>query len=763
MFCTTNRLTELVDDNEGLNNDVQQLQQERIKLLQRIHALALETEQLRSERDDILDEKRRDSEDFIAQIEANEKNILSYRKFIDEQTHEREMERDEYHKELLTLTERIKDKDRSEAKLRSRLEEMETQISCLTEEKCFKEKQLTELNSQLKSANNDIIELKAIVKQMERENDKSNQSERNLRSKIDALNGALELQIKLNEESQQEVLSNNLIEQITSKTHLLQNTLGSVECESESEDTSIECSFNDVRLLSEKMSALNECIDRLIVQNNGLKSELEKFKNNKNDDFYEVIKEKESLERNLTEILRSNQILKEELNSKHLQLSALKSRLESSLDSSDMKFMVEELQNKLLNEEQKRNQLEFELNSLKQQIEDKNIRTSQMMDELNAIKRQMKSIDSEKCSLLRENDELRLKLSSKEAILSAIKQSAEENVSASSHLTQQIETYKKTIDSIEEQKSSLTKLNEDLKTRISANEQMVSSLKQQIQENHKKELKLCETADSLNAKLNVLNSDKNNLNKENTELKSKLCSVNAVLLSLNEQIDDKNNKTIELIERVDSLTNKLKSVENEKQKYFKDNNEMKSKLSRFDQMIDQLKSQISDEQIKSLRHIEEIDSLKSRLKVLESEKDRLLKENSSLRAKLHSNEEVLNVLKQQLDERNKKIKHLNQLIDKLKTNFLKSDSIDNRDQREREKSNSSSAKYLAFNSSDKKTEDEDKTNGLSNQLLWKLKRVVSHKNALIHQKKYLLHVLGGFQLTERATLALLANMNVTGI
>ena len=749
-----------MNDNEALNSDVQQLQQERVKLLQRIHALTLETEQLRSERDDIVDEKRRESEDFIAQIEANEKNILSYRKFIDEQTHERELERDEYHKELLSLTERIKDKDKSEAKLRSRLEEMETQISCLTEEKCFKEKQLNEMTLQLKTANNEIIELRAIVKQIERENDKSNQSERHLRSKIDALNEALELQIRLNEESQQEVLSNNIIEQITSKTHLLQNTLGSVECESESEDTSIECSFNDVRLLSEKMSALNECIDRLIIQNNGLKCELERLKNNKNQDFHELVKEKDSLERNLMEILRSNEILKEELNSKHLQLSALKSRLESSLDSSDMKFIVEELQNKLLNEEQKKNKLEFEVNSLKQQIDDRVNKTSQLMDELTVLKRQIKAIDSEKCCLIRENDELRLKLSSKEAILSAVKQSAEEKVSASSHLTQQIENYKKTIDSIESEKSSLTQLNEDLKTKISANEQIITSLRQQIQENYKKELKLCETTDSLNAKLKVLNSDKNNLSKENTELKSKLCSVNTLLLSLNEQIDEKNNKTLELIERVDSLTNKLKSVESEKVKYFKDNNEMKSKLNRFDQLIHELKCQISEEQIKSLRHIEEIDSLKSRLKVLESEKERLLKENSSLRAKLHSNEEVLNHLKQQLDERNNKIKHLNELIDKLKTNFLKFDSSDNRDKRE--KSNSSSAKLLAVKS-DKTPEDDDRANGVSNQLLWKLKRVVSHKNALIHQKKYLLHVLGGFQLTERATLALLANMNVTGI
>ena len=63
----------------------------------------------------------------------------------------------------------LKKKERNESKLRSRLEEMETQINCLTEEKCFKEKQLNDNISQLKNANNEIMELNGIIKQMERE------------------------------------------------------------------------------------------------------------------------------------------------------------------------------------------------------------------------------------------------------------------------------------------------------------------------------------------------------------------------------------------------------------------------------------------------------------------------------------------------------------------------------------------------------------------------------------------------------------------
>ena len=106
----------------------------------------------------------------------------------------------------------------------------------------------------------------------------------------------------------------------------------------------------------------------------------------------------------------------------------------------------------------------------------------------------------------------------------------------------------------------------------------------------------------------------------------------------------------------DTLTSKLKSVDSEKVKSFKENEELKTKLSHFERVIHELKCQISDEQIKSLRLLEEIESLKTRLKILESDKEKLLKENSSLKAKLNSNEEIRNILKQQLEEKNNKIK-----------------------------------------------------------------------------------------------------------
>ncbi|CAG2166970.1 unnamed protein product [Oppiella nova] len=1020
--------TELVDDNESLNSDVLQLQQERIKLLQRIHTLTLESETLRSERDDILDDKRRECEDFVAQIEANEKNILSYRKFIDEQTHERELERDEYHKELVALTERIKDKEKSESKLRSRLEEMETQISCLTEEKCFKEKQLNDCNHQLKSANNEIIELKAIIKQMERESDKSNQSEKNLRSKIDGLNEALELQIRINEESQNDMLANNILEQITSKTHILQNTLGSAEGDSESEDTSIECSYTDVGLLSDKLNALNECIDKLLLQNNGLKKEVELIRSEKNKDFDELVKEKQSIERNLTEIQRSNEILKEALNTKHLQLSSLKSRLELTLDSSEMKHMFEELQNKLISEEQKNKKYDFELISLKQLMDDKNNKTLQLLDELNALKRQFKTIDSEKCSLIRENDELRLKLSSKDAILVAIKQQIDDKNDKTSQLFDELNALKrqfKAIDSekcslvrengelrislnskdsilvaikqqiddknsktsqlldelnalkrqfktIDSEKCSLVRENGELRINLSSKDSILVAIKQQIEDKNKK---ISQLLDELNAlkrqlktiesekcslirineesqndmlannileqitskthilqntlgsaegdsesedtsiecsytdvgllsdKLNALNEcidklllqnnglkkevelirseknkdfdelvkekqsiernlteiqrsneilkealntkhlqlsslksrleltldssemkhmfeelqnkliseeqknkkydfelislkqlmdDKNNktlqlldelnalkrqfktidsekcsLIRENDELRLKLSSKDAILVAIKQQIDDKNDKTSQLFDELDALKRQFKAIDSEKCSLVRENGELRISLSSKDSILVAIKQQIDDKNSKTSQLLDELNALKRQFKTIDSEKCSLVRENGELRINLSSKDSILVAIKQQIEDKNKKISQLldelNALKRQLKTIESEKCSLVRENDELRLKLSSKDAILVAIKqkADEKGTEEEERLNGVSSQLLWKLKRVISHKNALIHQKKYLLHVLGGFQLTERATLALLANMNVT--
>ena len=660
-----------MNDNEVLTNDVRQLQQERAKLLHKVHALALETEQLRSERDEILDEKRRESEDYIAQIEANEKNLLSYKRFIDEQTHEREIERDEFNKELACLIEKLKEKDKIEAKLKSKIEEMEIQINSLIDEKNHHEKQWREIQSQHKTSTQEINELKSIISQMEKDNEKLTQSERKLQTKINDLNDALDFQLKLNESSQNDALTNSILEKIALKAQKIQNTISCFEGESESEDTSFEYSFNDVRILSDKLNSLNECIDKLLIQNENLKKELTAAKQNTNltaakqntnlmaakqntnSSNEEILKEKQVLEKNLMEIMRSNEILQQELNTKHLQLSALKSRMESSLDSNTLKCLVNEMQNKLLSEEQKCFNLDHQITLLKQQLDDNNNKTVHFIEEINKLKTALHNVDNEKVLLMRQNEELRSRVSSNELINASFKQKLEEKSFNSKELHEEIET-------------------------------------------------------------------------KNTQLKL---------------IETKNSNLIE------------------------ENQEIRLKLIAAEKNFDNLKKQFSLELNKNVTLTEETNTLKYRLQLVESEKECLIKENAMLRSKLSAADEIINVFKEQIEQANKRVSHLNDVIEKLKRRIKLLEFENNSKENElRTRLNSqfnSHNKNRAVNSA-KEWEDEEKCNRNECKIEKLIcKRIRSQRNALYYQKKYLLHVLGGFQLTEQATLALLATMNVS--
>lgn len=351
-----------MSDNEALNADVRQLQQERLRLLQRVHTLELQGEELRCERDEIVEGKNREREDFMAQIEANEKHLTSYRKFLEEQTHEREVEREESTKEVVALKEKLKEKEKSENKLKTWVEELEAQINILNDEKNGWDQKLYSLSVQLKNAIQEINNLKQMIETMEKENEKSSLVERELRNKIEDLSRALSGQIKENEDMRNDAMNHRVLEQITNKTVELQNTLKNYG-DSDSEDTSFECSYNDVQQLSEKLASLNDCIDKLMIQNGNLRTELEQAKSSNQKEFNELLQEKEGLERSLMQITRTTEILQEELNEKHLQLSALKSRLESDLDAASMKAELESLQQKMLAQET----LSVELRQLQQE------------------------------------------------------------------------------------------------------------------------------------------------------------------------------------------------------------------------------------------------------------------------------------------------------------------------------------------------------------------------------------------------------------
>jgi chromosome segregation ATPase len=438
------------------------------------------------------------------------------------------------------------------------------------------------------------------------------------------LNEALELQIRINEETQHDVFTTSLLERITSKTHELQNTLGSPQYDSESEDTSIECSYNDVRQLSDKLNALNDCIDKLLIQNNTLKSELDKAKGDNRKDYQELVKEKESLERNLMEIMRSNEVLQEELNSKHLQLSAFKSRLETSLEK-----------------RREREDIEAQI-----EANEKNLLSYRKFIEEQTHEREMER-----------------------------------------------EEYNKQLIALTERLKDKDKIEAKFKYRLTEMETRISSLTEE------KSIKEKELSD-VNSELNVANDEIYELKEIITQMEKESNKSNNIEKQLRNQINDLNKALESQIKINEQTQEKFDSLNDCIDKLLVQNNNFKSELAKGDKVIDRKDYQ---------KIVKERDSLERKL--LE-----IIRSNEVLQEELNNKHIQLNAFKSRLD--------------------------------------ASLEKYV---------EDDEKLQGVTNQFLWKLKRVISHKNALIYQKKYLLHVLGGFQLTERATLALLANMNVTGI
>ncbi|XP_015793348.1 A-kinase anchor protein 9 [Tetranychus urticae] len=122
---------------------------------------------------------------------------------------------------------------------------------------------------------------------------------------------------------------------------------------------------------------------------------------------------------------------------------------------------------------------------------------------------------------------------------------------------------------------------------------------------------------------------------------------------------------------------------------------------------------------------------------------------SALEAALIKAQEKLDVYQKKYDKVKKKLKEQsNAKLTQPSNNNIHKDVVSY---------NHNGNSYPTVNPIDKVKVDQCSHGELYHQY----RRCLSHRNSLIYQKKYLLNVLGGYQLTERATLALLANPNVT--
>ncbi|XP_077554393.1 uncharacterized protein LOC144169219 isoform X3 [Haemaphysalis longicornis] len=171
----------LLEEHERLREEKRRLQlsqdQERDALSSRLAELEAALEEASAQREELLEGRRLEVADLHAQIDAMDKQLLSHKKFIEEQTHEREQEREDFAHELAKMQEALKDKEKiqnCEQRLSKEIESLEQQLRMRVEDCGVVQRKREQLEAEVRSRDDKIQDLRDIIRDLEADvNDKS--------------------------------------------------------------------------------------------------------------------------------------------------------------------------------------------------------------------------------------------------------------------------------------------------------------------------------------------------------------------------------------------------------------------------------------------------------------------------------------------------------------------------------------------------------------------------------------------------------------
>lgn len=442
------------------------MESERRNYLQRIADLEQSLERVQHEHDQIISQKQNQLEDYRSQIESAQKQVAQYKRFIDEQTAEREQEREDYGREVQKLSEICTEKEKHESKLKDRVRTLEEQLNTNYEDKCRLQSSYEETKQRLSEATRSVNELQQVLSELERTNEKTVQAERQLNDKINRLESALTTQMRANEEMKKDhtdqslLIAHSFIDEMLEKTERIRcasstfdyrtslmsitdldvgsgdfnksaiisgnnHDASSMEscrqasCGSTDPSTSCELidgstatnSFANTRLLEQKIRSFYDMIESLNRQNARLKGDLVEARDARSEyetRFEQLDVEKTRLERDLSEIRRTKQVLQEELNHKQKQLIGLKQRLDenASQETAQYRQAVDELRAELKREEDRCNDLNVRLAESVETLERKDAQLQSMTTRLDTLQREKSRIEGEHGVLQKTNHEL---------------------------------------------------------------------------------------------------------------------------------------------------------------------------------------------------------------------------------------------------------------------------------------------------------------------------------------------------------------------
>ncbi|EEC18801.1 conserved hypothetical protein [Ixodes scapularis] len=166
----------LLEEHTRLSEEKRQLQrsqdQEKQGLLCRVGELEAALEEACLQREEVLEMRRQELADLQAQIDAMDKQLLSHKKFIEEQTHEREQEREESAQEICQLQEALRDKEKiqnCEQRLSKEIECLEQQLKMRLEDHALVQRKRDQLEDEVRSRDDKIHDLRDIIRDLESE------------------------------------------------------------------------------------------------------------------------------------------------------------------------------------------------------------------------------------------------------------------------------------------------------------------------------------------------------------------------------------------------------------------------------------------------------------------------------------------------------------------------------------------------------------------------------------------------------------------
>ncbi|KAH8009475.1 hypothetical protein HPB51_017995 [Rhipicephalus microplus] len=188
----------LLEEHERLSEEKRRLQrsqdQERDVLAARLAELEAALEEASTQREELLETRRLEVADLQAQIDAMDKQLLSHKKFIEEQTHEREQEREDFAQELAKMQEALKDKEKiqnCEQRLSKEIESLEQQLRMRVEDHGLVQRKRDQLEAEVRSRDDKIHDLRDIIRDLEADLSNKSHTVHELTLKVSHLEEAL--------------------------------------------------------------------------------------------------------------------------------------------------------------------------------------------------------------------------------------------------------------------------------------------------------------------------------------------------------------------------------------------------------------------------------------------------------------------------------------------------------------------------------------------------------------------------------------------